>query len=162
MQRVLPPARSMALFNTQSTRAIEQRATAALPAHALMRRAGWAVARLALAIAPHAPRVWVCAGPGNNGGDGLDAAIHLAAAGKRVSVTLLGDPARLPDDARDALSRAQAAGVAIASATVAEPLADLDDACLVIDALLGLGASRAPDGPVATCIDRINSLACPV
>ena len=42
-----------------------------------MRRAGLAVARLALALAPHATRVWIAAGPGNNGGDGLEAALHL-------------------------------------------------------------------------------------
>jgi len=162
MQRVLPPIRSTALFSVSSTRRIEERATAARPVHTLMRRAGFAVARLALAVAPHAPRIWVCAGPGNNGGDGLDAAIHLAAAGKRVSVTLLGDPARLPFDASDAFARAQAAGVSIALGGPAQAPTDLDDTGLVIDALLGIGASRAPDGVIASCIDAISRLNCVV
>ena len=48
----------------------------------LLQSAGLACARLALAVAPHARRVWVAAGPGNNGGDGLEAALHLHQWGK--------------------------------------------------------------------------------
>src|SRR5204863_3733969 len=106
MQRVLPASRSLPLFGVERTREIERRASASLPPHTLMRRAGLAVARLAIASAPHAGRVWVAAGPGNNGGDGLEAAFHLQAAGKRVQVSLVGDAARLPADTADALARA--------------------------------------------------------
>jgi hypothetical protein len=42
-----------------------------------MQRAGLATARLALALAPHARTIWIACGPGNNGGDGLEAAMHL-------------------------------------------------------------------------------------
>ena len=55
----------------------------------LMQSAGLACARLALAVAPHARRVWVAAGPGNNGGDGLEAALHLHRWGKEVVVSLV-------------------------------------------------------------------------
>ena len=64
---------SWPLFDAATSRAIEGAAAVTLPAHTLMRRAGWAVARVALAIAPHAKTVWVAAGPGNNGGDGFEA-----------------------------------------------------------------------------------------
>ena len=47
------------LFGVAATRAIERLAIASLPAHTLMRRAGLASARLAMALAPHAKRVWV-------------------------------------------------------------------------------------------------------
>ena len=70
---------------------------------ALMARAGMAVARLALATAPHAQRVLVWAGPGNNGGDGLVAARLPHLRDKQVQVTLLGDPNRCPPDAAQAL-----------------------------------------------------------
>ena len=93
------------LHDVAATRAIEQRALAATPPQTLMRRAGDAVARLALAIAPHARRVWVAAGPGNNGGDGLEAALHLQRAGREVAVTLLADAQRT---GADALRRARA------------------------------------------------------
>ena len=68
----------------------------ALAPHTLMRRAGVAVARLALAVAPHARRVLVAAGPGNNGGDGLEAALHLHRAGHDGQRHAAGDATRLP------------------------------------------------------------------
>lgn len=148
-----------ALHGTGASRAIERHAQAGLPAHALMRRAGDAVARLALAVAPHARHVCIVAGPGNNGGDGLDAAIHLLAAGCSVSVHHVGVTADrpLPDDAHDALQRARQAGVTI---TAGPPPADtLATTHLVIDALLGLGVSRAPEGDIAQAIARINAWA---
>lgn len=152
------PRMSLPLHGVAASRAIEQRAQAALPAHTLMRRAGAAVARLALAVAPHARRVWIAAGPGNNGGDGLEAAIGLLQAGREVRVTLIGDPAALPPDAADALRRAQAAGVEIGTAG-APPLQAHD---LAIDALLGLGANRAPQDRIAAAIAELGALACPV
>ena len=80
-----------------------------LPAHTLMQRAGLAVARLALAIAPHARTIWIACGPGNNGGDGLEAALHLQALGQGSAVvSWLGDEARLPADALASLQRARA------------------------------------------------------
>ena len=158
MHCVLPSLQPQPLHDAAATRAIEQGALAALPPHTLMRRAGVALARLALAIAPHAGRVWIAAGPGNNGGDGLEAAAHLHSAGREVHVTLLGfDPQRASADARDALARAQAAGVSIATALDAAP----PPADLVIDALLGLGAARAPGGEIARAIGAINAARAP-
>ena len=157
MHPVLPLARELALLDATQTRALEQLASASLPPHALMRRAGESVARLALALAPHAQRIWIAAGPGNNGGDGLEAAIHLRAWGKTVEVSLLGDAARLPADAADALARAQAAGVSIGAAP-----SPTDPPGLAIDALLGVGASRAPTGALAACIRALNARHCPV
>ena len=83
-------ARSQPLFDVAATRRIEQLAASALPAHTLMQRAGLAVARLSLALAPHARCIWVACGPGNNGGDGFEAAMHLHRWGKRVVVTWTG------------------------------------------------------------------------
>lgn len=126
-----------------------------------MARAGLAVARLALAMQPHAHHVTVLAGPGNNGGDGLVAARHLFAAGKRVQVNLVGDPARLPPDAALAWREAAAAGVGLQvwSGALFAPQQRTD---LVIDALLGLGAARAVSGDMAQAIDMINHVDAPV
>jgi hydroxyethylthiazole kinase-like uncharacterized protein yjeF len=164
MHPVLPNLHRRPLFGSASTRAIEQSAAQTLPAHTLMRRAGETTARLALALAPHAGRVWVAAGPGNNGGDGLEAALQLMRRGKRVDVTLTGGAARLPADAADALARARAAGVMIDDADAPDgpdgPALQPHD--LAIDALLGLGASRAPRGRIEALIERLNGLCCPV
>jgi len=156
IQRALPVPHELALLDIAHTRALEQRACAALPPYTLMGRAGAATARLALAIAPHAERVWVVAGPGNNGGDGLEAACHLQRAGRRVRVTLVGDAAALPDDAARALARAHAEHVTI-DATLPSAAPDL-----AIDALLGIGANRAPQGAIEAAIRHLNAWHCPV
>ena len=115
------------------------------------------MARLALAIAPHARRIWVAAGPGNNGGDGLEAAAILRRAGKDARALLIGDRGALPADAADAFARAQAAGVPLDAGPEG-----LDGRDLAIDALLGIGATRAPEGRLADAMHRLNALACPV
>jgi len=120
-----------------------------------MQRAGLAVARLALAVAPHARTIWVACGPGNNGGDGLEAAMHLQSWGKHPIVTWLGNPANAPADAAASHQRALAAGVSFADTPPQH-----HDLC--IDALLGIGASRAPDGRMAEWITQINAGTAPV
>ena len=102
------------LFGIAATRRIESEGRgSAGTSKSLMDRAGEAVARLALALAPHAERILVLAGPGNNGGDGLEAAARLRAFGKEAAVVLLGDAAALPADAARAHGRAREAGVTI-------------------------------------------------
>ena len=133
------------LFDVAATRRIESLALASVAPHTLMQRAGLAAARLALAIAPHARTIWVAAGPGNNGGDGLEAAAQLQRMGKAPVVTWLGDPATASSDTAAAWRRARDAGVAFA--TTPPPAPDL-----CIDALLGIGAGRAPAGMMADWI----------
>lgn len=143
------------LFDVAATRSIESAAAAALPPHTLMQRAGLSVAQLALALAPHAKTIWIACGPGNNGGDGFEAAMHLQAWGKRALVTWLGDEAKAPADALASLKRARDAGVAFAN----EPPAQWD---LGIDALLGLGGARAMDGTMAQWAMRMSEGKAPV
>ena len=154
---VLPAWRAWALHGVAASRRLEATALASHAPHALMARAGLATARLALAVAPHARRVWVAAGPGNNGGDGLVAARWLHSWGKQVSVSLLGPPALLPADAQAAWQAAVAAGVPVQAGLPASLEADL---CL--DALLGLGARRAPEGAIAEAIRCLNGQTAPV
>jgi hydroxyethylthiazole kinase-like uncharacterized protein yjeF len=145
---VLAATEPWPLFDAAQTRRIESRLLARCAPHALMARAGLGVARLALALAPHAQRIGVMAGPGNNGGDGLIAALHLTRRGRQVQVLHLADAQRLPADAADARRQLQDAGV-----PVVHDIDALDDAELLIDALLGLGASRAPAGAIANAIE---------
>jgi hydroxyethylthiazole kinase-like uncharacterized protein yjeF len=147
IQRVSGSPLSWPLHDARASRVAEVTALGQHPPHTLMARAGLAVARLAQAVAPHASRIQVWAGPGNNGGDGLVAARWLHQAGRRVQVSLLGETSRLPPDAAQALHEAQAAGVSIAVFTGLVPHADLH-----IDAMLGLGANRAPSGAIADAI----------
>jgi hydroxyethylthiazole kinase-like uncharacterized protein yjeF len=167
LQRILPsPANAAApsdgwpVHDTAVSREVEAALAAALPPHTLMQRAGLAVARLAMAVQPHAGRVWAAAGPGNNGGDALEAAFHLHRAGRPVSVSLLGDTSRLPADAQASLRRAREAGVSIS--TTAAPPHRLASTDLALDGLLGLGLSRPPAGEVAAAIGALGSGEAPV
>jgi hydroxyethylthiazole kinase-like uncharacterized protein yjeF len=158
-QAVLPSQHGWPLFDSAASRRIEQAASASRVPHALMARAGLGLARLALAVAPQARRVWVAAGPGNNGGDGLVAARLLHQQGWGVTVSLLGDASRLPADAAHALAEARAAGVPI-TAGLDQPSHDVPD--LAIDALLGLGSRRPPEGAIAEAVRQLNAGRAPV
>lgn len=145
-----------ALYSVDATRRIEHAAQATLPAHTLMQRAGLAVAQLALAVAPHARRVWIACGPGNNGGDGLEAAMHLQQWGKSPLVSWLGHADTAPPDAAASYQRALAAGVTFAETAP-------QDCDLCIDALLGIGGDqRALQGRMASWIALMNAGSAPV
>jgi len=159
-QPVLPSQQAWPLHDSAASRQIEQQALASAAPHALMACAGLAIARLAVAMAPGARRVWVACGPGNNGGDGLVAALHLQALGWQVAVSLLGDTSKQPADAAHALRQAQQAGVAISTGLPATPT--LQAADLAIDALLGLGQRRAPHGAIADAVGQLNAGPTPV
>jgi hydroxyethylthiazole kinase-like uncharacterized protein yjeF len=151
----------LGLYDSATARAVEARSLAALPGYTLMQRAGAVVAALARALKPNARRVLVLAGPGNNGGDGFEAALQLHLAGYAVSVVAHGDEARLPADARTALARAHQGGVKIHRA--ADSIWSSGDTFgpddLVIDALLGRGLSSAVTGELAQVIAKLNRLA---
>ncbi|CAN7405993.1 NAD(P)H-hydrate dehydratase [Variovorax sp. LjRoot130] len=149
MQRITA-ATTADLFDVAASRRIEQAAAAVLPPHTLMQRAGLAVARLAMAMAPDARTIWVACGPGNNGGDGFEAAAQLQQRGFTAVVTRIGDDSRLPADARASLQRARDAGVRFADAPP-------QHAELAIDALLGIGAARPPKGLMADWLRRMHT-----
>ncbi|MFL6693700.1 MAG: NAD(P)H-hydrate dehydratase [Ramlibacter sp.] len=147
--------RSWPLFDVDTTRRIERAAAASLPPNALMQRAGLTVARLALAIAPHARSVWIACGPGNNGGDGMEAALHLRRWGREVTLTLEGRPESLPPDAAAAWARCVPAGIT----PCPQAPASWD---LGIDALLGIGHSRPLASGMALAVRTLNAGPAPV
>lgn len=100
-----------------------------------MQQAGLATAQLALALAPHAKVFWIACGPGNNGGDGFEAALHLHQWGKTVQVSATPKVAACSADTRRALESARDAGVLF----VEQPPAHFD---FCIDALFGIGRLR--------------------
>jgi hydroxyethylthiazole kinase-like uncharacterized protein yjeF len=145
------------LLNAAAAREHEARARAGNPAGTLMERAGLAVSRLALALAPRGRRVAVLCGPGDNGGDGLVAARHLHAAGWAVQVHRA-QGARAPSaDTAAALTAALQVGLEPTPCPLRLPSVDL-----VIDALLGLGSQRAPRGEIAHAIAAIRASVAPV
>jgi NAD(P)H-hydrate epimerase len=151
----LPP-----VFDRDAARRSEARAIGACAADdVLMRRAGLAAWCEVLAHWPGAQRIVVVCGPGDNGGDGYVLARHAHDAGRRVTVLVV-QPAhsslamRMHDEAR-------AAGVPM-QAMQADAAAVLDEADLIVDAMLGLGLSRAPETALACAIETINASGRPV
>ena len=127
--------------------------SAGTPSRALMQRAGAAAAaEIARAYAGRLPNgVHVCCGPGNNGGDGWVVARALAAAGVSVTVAAIGETRT--DDAR--AERALAEPHVGVLGRWGAPDAPEPHAGIVVDALLGTGASGEPRGAAGAAIRAI-------
>jgi len=148
----------MKLVTAAQMRAMEQRAVdSGVSLDALMDQAGLAVAQevwLTLGTVD-GRRILVLAGPGNNGGDGLVAAKHLAEWGADV-VVYIPLNRRLPDRRADEARAAGAHTITHADDPALALLQEaIDGAELVIDALLGIGRARAIDGVLAEVLDRL-------
>jgi len=152
-----------ALYSIAEIRQIENAAKAKLPSYTLMQRAGEACARLALSLVANEDEIHVLilAGPGNNGGDALEAAHYLSQFDLHVAVALHADEAKQPDDARHALQRARESEVEFLD--VADPghLAS-QRWTLVVDGLFGIGQTRPIAGKLRACVEYVNTLRCPV
>lgn len=153
-----------ALYTVSEIREIEQACIPVLPEGTLMQRAGKAAAQFALGLLANASagtRILAFAGPGNNGGDAVEAARLLAEHGLDVTVLLCADPARLPVDARQVLERARNSPLHIVDAATALPEA-MGPCDLAIDGLFGIGLARPIAGIHRHLVERINALPCPV
>ncbi len=164
LHRVLTPhphSAYAALFDAKNTRVREASTARSLPKHALMQRAGTAVCQWAAALYPHAQLIWVACGPGNNGGDGLVAALALHKRlhpwGGSVWISWCGDPDRLPDDARHAMAACQAEGLLMNP----HPPEHFD---LAIDAVFGLGRRQQSgvSSPYTAWLQRLHTAPQPV
>ena len=141
-----------ALFDVAALRAIEAQAEKSSgDARELMRRAGQAAWRELLQHWPQAQRLLVVCGPGNNGGDGYELARHAQQSGRQVRVVRLAVHSPRTEPARHACADFAAAGGRIDVFA-----GDLEPADLVVDALFGLGLSRAPDALATALIEAIN------
>jgi NAD(P)H-hydrate epimerase len=112
------------------------------------------------------PLVVVLCGPGNNGGDGFVVARRLAATGRSVLCILAADASKLSGTAAGhawmVLQAMAAAGsVELFVAPSPELLLRLRErfaeATLVVDALLGSGASGPLREPISTAVDLVNA-----
>ncbi len=146
------------LYDTAALRRIEVQAAALLDGdHVLMQRAGLAGWRGVLAHWPQVQRLVVVCGPGNNGGDGYVLARHAHQAGREVRVLRLPTHAPRTELARRMEQEYQAAGGRVD--VFDHTLAETD---LIVDAMFGIGLSRAPDAEVAALMTVINDATWPV
>lgn len=124
---------------------------------ALMPLAGAAAARFAAQRVPSGTHVLALAGPGNNGGDALEAAARLRDQGFDVRVLLPAGPGKLPADA----ARAYAGWLAAGGAVQAE-LAGGEVPGLVMDGLFGIGLNRPLGAEWQALVDVVNGWRVPV
>lgn len=112
------------------------------------------------------PLVAVLCGPGNNGGDGFVVARRLAAAGRRVLVVLVADASKIRGQAAGhnwAALQAMAAGGSLELFVAPRPELLLHlreriaEATVLVDALLGSGASGPLREPISTAVDLVNA-----
>lgn len=114
----------------------------------LMKRAGAAAAREIVRLGDFAGQgVVVLTGSGNNGGDGWIVAAELVRAGFNVRVNEIAPP----ESAESVQAREAALTAGVGCAPVGA-----ESELLIVDALLGTGASGAPRGAVADAIGLIG------
>lgn len=150
---------SFPLYDAASARQLDAQATARLggDAHALMQRAGQAAWRRALEHWPQARRIVIVCGPGNNGGDGYVLARLAMRSGRSACVVHLPEHVPRTPPAQRACTEYVAAGGRVELFSNTLPASDL-----IVDALFGIGLSRAPDVPSARLIEAVNAQTVPV
>jgi hydroxyethylthiazole kinase-like uncharacterized protein yjeF len=145
----LPP-----VYLTAGVRALEAAARQHSPQANLMERAGLAAAERARELLDESGRaVLVLAGPGNNGGDAFEVAVHLKSWFYRVDIVFTGDAGKLSQDASAALAKWNTVDGRLLQSI--PPKARYD---LVVDGLFGIGLTRPVGGAAAQLIESANEL----
>jgi len=124
----------------------------------LMESAGKALAECTLH--DHPERVLVLCGRGNNGGDGMVAARHLQH-GVATDVCFVDNPPRRTPACEHQLMALYHCRVALVPVQCRDDVLGVrrlfEDADVIIDALLGSGASGALQEPIACCVELANA-----
>ncbi|CAD6492970.1 MAG: NAD(P)H-hydrate epimerase [Candidatus Argoarchaeum ethanivorans] len=124
----------------------------------LMENAGASLANIIKQKFPQDTPVTIFAGKGSNGGDAFVAARHLT--GYNVQVFLLGRGDEIKTaGARWNFSILKKAGTPIIEITDSTQIPELDNDCVIIDAIFGTGIKGRLRPLESTAIDRINSCA---
>ena len=147
------------LYTPESVRRIDHKAIHehGIAGYTLMRRAGRAVLNVLCDRYPQANKVLVLCGAGNNAGDGYVIARLAQQQGMDVRVVSLIDPEKLQGDAYQAYQHWHECAVLSVN-----DVALIEDADVVIDAMLGTGITRDIEGAWLHWIDAINYSGKPV
>jgi NAD(P)H-hydrate epimerase len=160
----------MEILSGDQMRRVDRRAIESMGISSLllMESAGRGIAQAMLAdVADLASRkVLVICGKGNNGGDGLVVARHLVRYGVDTRVILLTRHDELSGDPVVNYRAAMASGVEVVEAPDATSWSEirplLDDAPLIVDAILGTGVRGGARGLAAQVIGDLNQARCDI
>ena len=154
----------MAAFQRLDADAID---TLGIPRLLLMEHAGVAVACAVRALAPNpASLIVICCGSGYNGGDGLAAARHLHNWGYALAIIMTTPIERLRGEPSVYATILTRLGVSMTSCETAQTAGKMErrfnQAGVIVDALLGIGAQGPVREPAASLIRGINRAGKPV
>ncbi len=157
-----PVAAAPLWFSRQALQAVDQRAETeyGLCVQVLMENAGRNLAEVTRAYCHAGSRILVLAGGGNNGGDGLVAARHLANIGHPVEVILLTPGQQIVGSPAGQLHTIRRMAMVVHETAAMNHLeswlekSHVDDA--IIDAIFGTGLKRPVTGDIAHAIARVN------
>src|SRR5574337_1178399 len=161
---------AVSVVTASQMRRLDRRATEeyAIPSLLLMENAGLqAVLELERAF-PNLTRsrVAVICGKGNNGGDGLVVARHLFNRGITVEVLLLARQTEIKGDARTNVEITRKLGVPIHEVTISQDLevilGAIEQADVVVDAILGTGTTGPAKGLLGEAIELLNRSCKPI
>jgi len=154
----------MKVATAEEMRQLDRRAIedVGIPGAVLMENAGLHVVRV---MQEHSSdlrekKVLIVCGKGNNGGDGFVVARHLSNRGVDIRVTLLAEKHSLKGDAKLNFTIAEKMNIPIIEITSNEQIPAfrnlLQQADIVVDAILGTGITEAVQGFYKNIIESIN------
>lgn len=136
-----------------------------IPGIALMENAGRGCAEILIHDIQPIGRVVICAGKGNNGGDGFVIARHLHNMAISVRVLLFAKPEEIEGDAKinfDIIEKMEIPVHAMAEASKEQIEKQLSDAEWIVDTLLGTGITGEVREPFFTAIESMNESQKPI
>jgi NAD(P)H-hydrate epimerase len=158
----------MRILSAEAMQAVDRAAIKELgiPGPVLMENAAIGVVDAIGESYPEAETVAIFCGPGNNGGDGLAVARHLAVRGYEVFVFLAFSGKKPSADAAAQLAICRKMELALfelgeEEEDLADAVAAAREADLIVDALYGTGLARPLSGPLVTLIQDLNELPVP-
>lgn len=150
------------LYNAEQTRCLDHIATSqsGVSGFSLMCRAGESAYHLLQSLWPEAKKLVILCGSGNNGGDGLVVAALAAQAKADIHVYIVGGDeaiSRLKGEALDAYEQAIFCGVNVESYDVKNSRQGIEQADVIVDALLGTGLQGDVRADYQEAINAINA-----
>ncbi|MDR3073088.1 MAG: NAD(P)H-hydrate epimerase [Clostridiales Family XIII bacterium] len=126
-----------------------------LPSLVLMERAALASVETLHTEGFDLTRVACVCGPGNNGGDGIAVCRLLYLAGYDAFIVMVGSPEKRSKETKQQLDIAKSYGIPIFEVEASAPILK-KKVTTMVDALFGIGATRAASGDFVTAIRLIH------
>lgn len=128
-----------------------------IPSTLLMTNAALSVVQSAMEFLPPDGRCAVFSGSGNNGGDGIAAAVKLMKMGYEVKVFLVGKRERMTPDSLEMERRLIEVGGRVLDFEETEATLWLEPCSVIIDAMFGIGLSSNLRGAAGRAVELINA-----